>query len=107
MKVGDKVVCITSHSRGQTIKGKQYVVNNIKECVCGRVALDVGIKLPYEYYNSSCFVCGHTIATSASWQGAHRFRKIEYKGFTNALTKELANKHLVKEGVEIIEPVTI
>lgn len=104
MKVGDKVICIKSHSEGATVKGKIYTVLGIIKCKgCGSASLDVGVEIYEGSLATFCSYCNTTINSSKTWyQGIKRFRKIEPHTFKNKVTKELALKPLTEEKIEVV-----
>ncbi len=95
MKIGDRVVyiggCLDSEMILPEINKEIVTIVGLCPChaSCGHYRLG-----------------GYEAASDGMGQNfhPHNLRKVEEKGFTNALTKELANKPLVKEGIEIITP---
>lgn len=76
--VGQRVVCVRSHSMGVVAVGKTYVVNGVRKCaICPRHALDVGIASPNPWAMSLC-VCGSTKESMGIyWVGERLFRPID------------------------------
>lgn len=73
---GQLVVCIQSHSKGCTVKGNEYVVNDTQHCNCGIVRLDLGIHVGPGKTGSRCD-CGRETDGTIWWQGGDRFRPAE------------------------------
>jgi hypothetical protein len=81
-RIGQKVVCIESHSQNVVVKGQIYVVKGLKVCpICGHLDVDVGIKPPVKSF-STCSGCGTCIESSIWWLRASRFAPIEEIGET-------------------------
>lgn len=91
-KVGGKVVAIdegTGETTGvrftiQIKKGDVFTVLGIKECRCGRIALDVGFSTPCVpgYDNvSECHDCGHKVKTQTWWLRSTLFVPIDETEF--------------------------
>ena len=94
MKVGDRVVCVRTHSLRAVIKGKIYEIFNIyKSPCCGKIIYDVGIS---GHGKTRC-LCGKILGGAEWWIGSWLFRPIEY----NSATEELANKEIVKETLDV------
>lgn len=97
MKIGDKVICIKSPATGYaTKKGKHYTIQNIITNIFGEVVLMfIEADNGHEYKTDDYNYWGHNI---------DRFRKlITDHSLTSEITRELANKPLIKEGIERIE----
>lgn len=104
MKIGDEVICIKSHPEGVTKQGKHYFIKEIIACSCGNPILYFGHSAKLyspQAYGTRCSKCGDRTTDGKWWQGMERFRKIER--FTNALTKELADDFIEKDGQPEIE----
>lgn len=78
--IGQKVVCVKSHSQGVTREGVMYVVNGVKKCaICGNPQIDVGVPATASQWMCGPEAgCGHVSPTHGIWwQGAHRFRPLD------------------------------
>lgn len=100
MKIGDKVVCVDPIYR--LVKNNTYVVNSISKCNKSTV-IDVGLKTTNQL-PSMCRCCSHEFSSSdTAFYDSSRFRKAEPHNFRNELTSKLANKPLIKEGLEKVK----
>lgn len=52
--IGQKVVCVMSHSWGFVVKDKIYTIESISKCRCGFSVKLVGISYKYP---SFCYIC--------------------------------------------------
>lgn len=41
--IGQKVVCVKSHSQGLVRSGVTYLISDVRQCECGRLSLNVGV----------------------------------------------------------------
>ena len=96
MKVGDKVVCIKTHSLQMVKKGNSYTVTGVyNDCNCG-TTITVGVLLPNDYMNIKCRCaeCGVLIQTDTEWSfDIILFREIQ----TNSISKQLAASFIEKD----------
>ncbi len=46
--VGQKVVCVETHVIAKVKKGEEYIIKAMRQCICGRVLIDVGVKTSNE-----------------------------------------------------------
>lgn len=72
--VGQKVVCVKTHSHGVTRKGVMYVVNAITTCVCGETLVDVGVIIDGPRPGGTICRCSHVTYGMVWWQYACNFR---------------------------------
>lgn len=62
-KIGQKVVCVKSHSEGLVIKRRVYCVeSNVCPCKCN--AIDVGVTSYNKHSHSLCSTCNHVYKAS-------------------------------------------
>jgi len=103
MRVGDRVVCVKSHSRGIVSKGKTYTVLQSRGCACGRVNLDVGVEIPSGHTEYQvCNVCGiMTIHNGIWWIASSLFAPLRF----NSAHDELVN--IVEEKIDVELPVRV
>lgn len=88
--VGQKVVCIKTHSQGLVVKGKNYSVHGVNCCpLCGFVSLDVGV-----IGNGRSWSCmkKHRVH-SGTWVATTLFRPVD------ALTEQI--ERIEKEGAPV------
>ncbi len=100
MKVGDRVVCVGSHSnpRCPLRVGIIYMIMGCKECpTCGGVGYNVGIGTIPEHQWTRCTCGARGAIDSVWWISSKLFRPIQY----NSATEELANKKVVEEKSDI------
>lgn len=91
-KIGQKVVCVNDKRHNLKLagmlpikKGEIYTIIDIKECSCGEVKLDVGLKA--EIVRSKCW-CG--IVDFGYWNNSRRFRPItESENFATDVIEKL------------------
>lgn len=103
MKIGDKVICV--NPIGELIKDKEYIIDEIHKCSrCNRLMLGVGIILDKMRFDGNRCNCNMDYDCDQDHYMAYRFRKpITDHTYTSEVTKELANKPLIKEGIEEIK----
>jgi len=104
MKTGDTVVCVKSNPDYPALKrGNEYVIGGVFTCACGKVYIDVGLPLPFDC--CACRYCDRIVSHNVAYFDIIRFRKLESYGYTNDITKELAEKATEqKPEIQIIEP---
>jgi len=100
-KIGDKVVCIKSHSDGYFNKGDEFVISGVYAGCCVPL-VTIGLMLsPYEL-GSRCD-CGKNFDYEGEAKyNANRFRKIEPTKKSNSVTKALVEKFKESER-ELVE----
>jgi hypothetical protein len=97
-KIGQKVVCIKTHSQGVVLKDRIYTINNIleSEC-CGKILVDVGAKMN-KYEKLLCISCGTLIPNNGiHWIACKLFSPLENDFAENVLKKAIQqiNEELV------------
>jgi hypothetical protein len=102
-RVGQKVVCIKSHSQGFVTKGKIYTINHIEICpICGIVAFDVGISISELRYlmGTKCH-CSYKFPIGDIYVNSELFAPIQYD--------IISNSEVIKEIIEekLDSPITI
>lgn len=97
-KIGQKIVCIKTHSQGVLKKGKIYAIKKIrKSCCCFDV--DIGIVSTTKYAN--CGFCKISrISDDTWWINESLFAPLEEDGSTFRLTKEVIEE-LELETIEV------
>ena len=79
IKIGDRVVCIDATGTNELIKGREYIVYNIKPLnCCGDVIIDVGL---FTVNGQYCQICNSDVSkeNSTAYFRIKRFKKIEEK----------------------------
>lgn len=88
-EIGQKVVCIKTHSEGVVKEGEVYTVQGMKvsKC-CGCLDIDVGIKTDIQY--TLCACGGVEDANSIHWLHSTLFRPLD--DLFNEEIEELMNE---------------
>jgi hypothetical protein len=71
-KIGQKVVCVRTHSAGLIKKGIIYIIETIVQCPCGKTVLNIGTN-----NHTCCSVCGHSFG--GSFLCSTLFRPLQHK----------------------------
>lgn len=67
-EIGQKVVCVKTHSEGVVKEGEIYTVEDFKVNCCKKLVLDVGLKSKYNNGNMvRCRECGSIITHYGGW----------------------------------------
>ena len=66
-KVGQKVKCVKSHSQGVLNVGAEYIVQDVMECECKIIKLDVGVKSATYNEYMHCMGCGIPYYAGRQW----------------------------------------
>lgn len=76
--VGQKVVCVKTHSQGDPKAGNTYTVRAIALCSCGNIGLDVGLP-GRPYANGTYCICSErrSISRDGFFPSAFLFRPID------------------------------
>lgn len=98
MKIGDKVVCVNA----KDMPNELGIIHRGRELTEGMVYVITGIS---PYYGGLKVDKAKAGKMSSGYFQRKRFRKID--GFTNALTKELAEDFIEKDGIPQIERIKI
>ena len=73
-EIGQKVVCVKTHSQGVVKEGQVFTVIGIRTCAnCGIVDIDVGIKLT----SLMACSCGAVTQTRNWWLHNYLFRPLD------------------------------
>jgi hypothetical protein len=97
-KIGQKVVCVKTHSQGIVKKGNFYTIYNINNpgC-CGKIFVDVGIKMD-EDKTLMCSTCRSEIHTKEiHWISSALFSPLEHD-----FTEEVLKKALQQINEELV-----
>ena len=95
MKIGDRVVCIKTHSQGVVVKDREYSIYAKRVCKCGDVSFDVGIE---NLHNLNQCPCKQIYQSDAHLVSSKLFAPLQpFK--SNSISKALA-KEAMKEIVE-------
>lgn len=97
-EVGQKVVCIKSHSQGVVIEGKIYTIFGLKPCTsCKLLRLDVGVSTPRDGICS----CGTKHDQNGiHWIASQLFRPLDDEFATSVLENIL--EQIKEEQLETI-----
>lgn len=105
-KIGQKVVCVKTHSKGLVKKGQIYTILEVYVCPsCGLIHFDVGIDGSY-IDNWKCTPCGYVIKTDKWYMCYRLFRPLE-------TTKQVSYQEIIQkfpspiERPDILEPAKI
>ena len=95
MEVGDKIVCVKTHSQGVVKKGQKFTITGVYDnfCLCRGYGITIGI-IPSPYFQkdtTECTQCGVVHTTKIlEWEfDPAIFRKLQPK---KSLSLELAEK---------------
>lgn len=91
-KIGEKVVCVNPKNNMYK-KNLEYIITNIRQCICGAVDINVN-DLTESQYVCRCSKCNHYTLTPLSWNNSSRFRKLDHQ-FAEDICAELVKQ--VKE----------
>ena len=89
-KIGEKVVCINPKN-SMYKKDAEYIITNIRQCVCGAIDLNVNDLIELATI-CRCSKCNHYTYTPLSWNNSNRFRKLDTQ-FTEDLCAKLIEEH--------------
>ena len=93
--VGQKVVCVKTHSQNAVVEGNIYTIAAINKCCKPR--LDVGVRVPFPLRGVQCPRCGGVSSGDIWWMGSSLFRPLD------ALTEQL--ERIESEGAPVeLEP---
>jgi hypothetical protein len=93
MKVGDKVVCIRTHSQWVVKKGQIYTIYDVYKCRCGVINFDVGIKAAGGLYH--CTICNHTSPNNGvHWIDSRNFAPLQYNSAMDKILSEVAEERI-------------
>jgi hypothetical protein len=79
--IGQKIICVKTHSQNIVVRGQEYVVVDIDTCRCGNILIDVGLSSDRE--KMGCVDCAAIWKDNAWWLSARLFAPIEEKSETN------------------------
>lgn len=96
-KIGQKVVCVKSHSLGFVIKGKIYTVHEKSNCTC--IAIYVGISQGYT--SGYCCNCKKIITSDKAYIHESLFAPIKEDGSSLSLTLEIDIEEFEIETMEL------
>ena len=101
--VGQKVVCVKTHSAGVTRAGQVFIVRAVMICTCGHVTIDVG---SVSYCSQTlCALCHRTYDSGDRWpEAASRFRPIE--DLTTSLAETEVKRQVIERPDHVNEPQT-
>lgn len=95
--IGQKVVCVKTHSEGRTVAGRIYTVVGFACCpACGLPCLDLNIPNSRGRRGTVC-LCGGRVHDSRAVDGASRFRPLlgdEQEQLT-AIEEEVKEEELI------------
>lgn len=86
-KIGQKVVCIKTHSQKCVIKGKIYTITNVIQCSCGLFSVSTD---HYEHH-TGLMICDCNRRHTGTYFGHELFRPLNYN--------LISNKELIKESI--------
>lgn len=103
-QIGQEVICINDGIITKTnnpkanhpnlIKGKTYVILGIKECECGAIKLDIGLKVNIVKGSEVCFKClTKTTQFNIHWVASTRFIPIDYNKLKTVSFKKIVKKY--------------
>ena len=95
MKKGNRVICVDASGDNDLIKGREYIIYNVKKCKC-TINFDVGLKA---WSGSACYDCATILSDpqETHWFNSRRFAiaKEKTRYVTVAIEKELLEQELI------------
>lgn len=96
-KIGDKVVCVDAKGTVGIEQDKDYIIDCVQTCKCGRINLKLRNVTVTGFRGSICIHCNNRLKDSDLYS-SHRFRKLDDTFTTETLERikeEIEEEYLI------------
>lgn len=89
--IGQKIICVKTHSWGVVKKGQVFIIKGLSESICTCYAVLIHVGLTIETTSRACGMCGivGTFTDNTYWLGEVLFAPIKDEEIGNTTTEEI------------------